>query len=94
MTGEDLLIDLPNEMVDSLGTQVKIKANVRARHETVNGRFKDWGILSRTYRHIPSSHASVFRAIVVITQISLSLDRSRLFNVDYTTLSLNSINLR
>ena len=93
MTGEALLIDLPYEMVDSLGTQVKIKANVRARHETVNGRFKDWGILSRPYRHIPSSHASVFRAIVVITQISMSLDRSTLFNVDYTTLYLNSINL-
>ena len=93
MTGEDLLIDLPNEMVDSLGTQAKIKADVRARHETVNGRFKEWGMFSRPYRHIPSSHASVFRAIVVITQISMSLDRSTLFNVDYTTLSLNSLNL-
>ena len=93
MTGETLLIDFPKEMVDSLGSQVKIKANVRARHEMVIGRFKDWGILSRPYCHIPSSHVSVFRAIVVITQMSLSLDRSLLFNVDYITLSLNSINM-
>ena len=59
MTGEALLIDFPKEMVDSLGSQVKIKVNVRARHEMIIGRFKDLGILSRPYCHIPSSHVSV-----------------------------------
>ena len=90
--GEALHIDLPDEMVNTSGEQRKLKANLRARHETVNGRFKDWGILTRRYRHSPISHASVFRAIVVITQISLDLDRKALFNVPYETLSLDTLN--
>ena len=49
---------------------------IRARHETVNGRFKEWKILSNTYRHHESCHSSVFHAIATITQIEIA-DGSR-----------------
>ena len=49
---------------------------IRARHETVNGRFKEWKILSNTCRHHESCHSSVFHAIATITQIEIA-DGSR-----------------
>ena len=49
---------------------------IRARHETVNGRFKEWKILSNCYRHHESCHASVFHAMATITQIEIA-DGSR-----------------
>ena len=44
-----------------------------ARHETVNRRFKEWGILQQTYRHSEICHGStgVFNAIAVITQLDM-----------------------
>jgi len=35
---------------------------VRARHETLNGRLKNWGILSQVFRHHITRHGDVFRA--------------------------------
>jgi hypothetical protein len=57
---------------------------VRSRQETVNKRFKDWAILSAPFRNrekIPI-HGDVFRAIVVITQVSIN-NGEKLFQVDY-----------
>ena len=49
----------------------KMKSKARASQETVNKRFKQFGILKQTYRHNLSKHQSVFRAVVVITQLSI-----------------------
>ena len=49
---------------------------MRARHETVNGRFKEWKILGHCHRHHESCHSSVFHAIATVTQIEIA-DGSR-----------------
>ena len=49
-----------------------MQARVRSRQETVNKRFKDWGILRQVYRHDIPSHGVVFRAVAVVTQLSIS----------------------
>lgn len=41
----------------------------RARHETINGRFSDWGALSQVYRHALKKHHLIYSSIAVITQL-------------------------
>jgi len=48
-----------------------MQARVRSRHETLNGRLKNWGILQQVFRHDISLHGSVFRACAVLTQLML-----------------------
>ena len=54
----------------------------RARHETVNRRFKQFGCLERVFRHNLEKHSSVFRAVAVITELSLE-NGQPLFGVEY-----------
>ena len=61
---------------------LKMQGRVRARHETLNGRLKNWGILSQTFRHDISLHGSVFHACAVITQLMID-NGEPLFNVEY-----------
>ncbi len=49
-----------------------MQQRARNRQETVNKRFKDWGLLKQVYRHEMSSHGLAFRAIVVITQLAIN----------------------
>ena len=42
-----------------------------ARHETVNRRFKEWGILQQKFRHDEPSHYHVFRAVAVLVQMDI-----------------------
>ncbi len=49
--------------------------HVCSRHETLNGRLKNWEILKHPFRH-------VFRSIVIITQLSIK-NGEPLFQVDY-----------
>eukprot|EP00541_Cyclophora_tenuis_P002875 CAMPEP_0116555576 /NCGR_PEP_ID=MMETSP0397-20121206/8225_1 /TAXON_ID=216820 /ORGANISM="Cyclophora tenuis, Strain ECT3854" /LENGTH=318 /DNA_ID=CAMNT_0004080865 /DNA_START=230 /DNA_END=1186 /DNA_ORIENTATION=- len=42
-----------------------------ARHETVNGRFKEFGCLNQVYRHERSKHHILFSAVAVIIQIEM-----------------------
>jgi hypothetical protein len=39
-----------------------MQGRVRARHETLKGRPKNWGILSQVFRHHITMHGDVFRA--------------------------------
>lgn len=48
----------------------KAKKRVRARHETVNRRFKFFNCLHNTYRHDFGTHAYCFMAVVVLVQLS------------------------
>jgi hypothetical protein len=58
---------------------------VRNRQETVNKRFKQWGVLKQIFRHSKDnlgSHGDCFAAIAVITQVSIN-HGERLFDVRY-----------
>ena len=54
----------------------------RARHETVNGRFKNWRCLKQQYRHSLEKHGPLFRSVAAIVQIGIMHGES-LFSVPY-----------
>ncbi len=56
----------------------KVYADLRARHETVNRRFKQFAVLSNRFRHDKSSHSFCFHAIANVTQ--LIMDTHPLFS--------------
>lgn len=60
----------------------KQKGKLMARHETVNRRFKQFGVLKQTFRHNLGVHRTVFEAVVVITQLNIN-NGEKLFQVDY-----------
>ena len=60
----------------------EMQGRVRARHETLNGRLKNWGILSQVYRHNVLQHGMVFRACAVVTQLTIE-NGEPLFEVEY-----------
>lgn len=60
----------------------ELQQRVRSRHETVNNRFKMWGILRQTFRHDLQLHGDVFRAIAVLTQLAIE-NGEPLFSVHY-----------
>ena len=49
----------------------KLSQRIRSRQETVNKRFKQFNCLKGTFRHSVEQHSIAFRAIAVITQISI-----------------------
>ena len=51
----------------------RAKDLARARHETINRRFKQFGALQQQFRHPLKKHQMVFRAVAVITQLQISL---------------------
>ena len=49
----------------------EIQGKVRAHHEMLNGRLKNWGILSQVFCHI-LRHGDVFRAwCAAVTQLTI-----------------------
>ena len=63
----------------------EMQNRVRSRHESLNGRLKNWEILKSMYHHDLMEHGNVFRAITVIMQISINAGE-KLFEVDYSDL--------
>ena len=63
-------IKCPKSFVNPEET-VRMQVRARSRQETVNKRFKNWGILKQVYRNTITSHGDAFRAIAVITQQSI-----------------------
>ena len=51
-------------------TDKRAKSKARARHETVNKRFKQWSCLTQNFRHELWKHRLCFEAVVVCTQLS------------------------
>ena len=51
-----------------------MKSIARARHETINRRLKQWGILNRRFRHCHYKHGVAVKAIANITQMILECD--------------------
>ena len=62
-------LSLPN-LCDDKKT-ANFKARLRCRHESFNGRIKQWRSLYDTYHHASSTHASVFEAVCVIVQYQM-----------------------
>ena len=46
----------------------RMKARARARHETVNRRFRMWSILGQRFRGHPKNHEMYFMAVANLTQ--------------------------
>jgi hypothetical protein len=44
----------------------------RHQHETVNKRFKEWGLLKQVYRHEIPGHGLALTAIAVIMQLAIN----------------------
>ncbi len=63
----------------------EMQNQVWSRHESLNGRLKNWEILKPMYRHNLMEHGNVFWAITVIMQISINAGEN-LFEVDYSDL--------
>ena len=59
-----------------------MKGRVRVRHETLNGRLKNWEILSQVFCHNILLHCMVFQACAVVTQLTIE-HREPLFKVEY-----------
>ena len=59
------------------------ESELRARHETVNRRFKCWGALKKKYRHSSVTHGYVFHAICNIVQLELDMGEGKVFDVVY-----------
>ena len=51
--------------------RLEVMQRVRSRQETANKRFKNWAILSQKFRSCLSLHSDAFRAVAVITQLSI-----------------------
>ena len=60
-----------------------LQKRVQGRHELLIGQFKNWEILKSMYCHDIMEHGNVFRAIAVVTQISID-EGERLFEVEYS----------
>jgi hypothetical protein len=59
-----------------------MQGRVRARHETLNGRLKNWGILSQVFHHHIMTYGDVFRACAVVTQLTVE-NGEPLFEVEH-----------
>ena len=66
--GNDILA-LPN-IGDSAGL-FTFKSRLRSRHESLNGRLKDFKILSDTFHHPHGMHKYAFEAVCVLVQFSM-----------------------
>ena len=60
----------------------RMQSRVRARHETLNGRLKTWGILSQVFQNSITMHGNVFRACTVVMQLTIESGEP-LFEVEY-----------
>ena len=60
----------------------RMTRQVSAWHETINARFKYWGILRQVYRHDIDDHGDVVVALGVIIQLTIEHGEP-LYNVEY-----------
>ena len=50
---------------------------LRAKHETINRRYKEWKILGDIYRHSEHTHGAVFRALTAVIECDIEKGRYR-----------------
>lgn len=56
---------------DLHGRRKRIASRLRARHEIINGRIKNYGIMRHRFRHDVIKHRYCFRAVANIVNLSL-----------------------
>lgn len=61
----------PKSIVHKEGQQ-QMRGELRMRHENVNKRFKNFECLANRFRHPLNKHSPFFRAVAVLTQLSIS----------------------
>ena len=72
-------------------TTSSMQADIRKRHETINKRFKQWGILKQVFRSKKlHTHGKVFRAVAITTQLAIE-NGEPLFQVGYADPYLNDL---
>ena len=59
-----------------------MQGRVRARHKMLNGWLKTWGTLSLVFHHRITMYDNVFRACVVVTQLTVE-NGELLFEAEY-----------
>lgn len=69
--GEDGFFETPTGHNNADQT---MKQLARARHETVNRRFKTWNILKHTFRHGLERHGTIFMAVVNLTHMLMTIE--------------------
>ena len=71
--GEIEKASVPNPLDDAAVNE--FKSIVRARHETFNGRLKNFAVLNEKFRHRPvmERHKACFEAVAIITQYCMEL---------------------
>jgi hypothetical protein len=81
----------------------RMKAVARARHETINRRFKLWGVMGQRFRGKPQHHNKFFSAAANLTQFLIMISaypleesEIHLFNIGYndhggSTVAVNDI---
>jgi hypothetical protein len=68
--GEKQLISTPANSLDAAGVK-ELKRRARARHESFNGRLKNFRCLDVRFRHNIDKHKTAFEAVAVICQYQL-----------------------
>jgi hypothetical protein len=66
----------------NLAENLEMQGTGRSRHEMLNGRLENWGILEKVYRHHITVHGMVFFACAVITQLAIANGKP-LFKIEY-----------
>ena len=59
-----------------------MQARVQSWQETINNRFKNWGILRQRYQHDIRRHGVAARSVMILTQISID-NGDKLFSCGY-----------
>lgn len=49
----------------------KLKSRAKARHESFNGKLKNFDVVSRTWRHAVEKHSIAFKAVCVVCQYQM-----------------------
>jgi hypothetical protein len=68
---DPMFCKVPRGISTAVDGRGKERSIVRARHETVNSRLKNFEILKQVYRHDPLDHGDVFRAAVILIQLAI-----------------------
>ena len=78
--GEPMIYFTPN----TPGTDNMHNGNqqARARHETINGRFKRFNILGGKFRHDKDKHGICFMAVAALVHATMIMDEEP-FTIDY-----------
>jgi DDE superfamily endonuclease len=81
-SGHPLYFDQPWKYLDDEHQKAR-KAPARARHECINGLFKNWRILHETFRHSLHKHGICFHAVANVEQFQIMQDGRRVWQVEY-----------